>query len=228
MALEQREMQAELRGQPQAEAAGAARVAQAGCGCRVQHQLMWVAAGAACDKRLLEQRGTRAEAAGSASGGGSGCCQSCRGSSVRRMALEQREMQAELRGQPQAEAAGALAARVAQAGVGCRVQQQLRSVAAGAAYDKRLLEQRGTRAEAAGSASGGGSGCCSSRSLWAWRAAAALLPRERCERDGAGAARNAGRECETGLRLRLQEQVDLHRLVMCVVCSSSSDQLLQE
>ena len=64
MTLEQREMQAELRGQPQAEAAGAARVAQAGFGCRVQHQLMLVAAGAACDKRLLEQRETQAELRG--------------------------------------------------------------------------------------------------------------------------------------------------------------------
>ena len=142
------------------------------------------------------------------------------------MALEQREMQAELRGQPQAEAAGA--ARVAQAGYGCRVQHQLRLVAAGAACDKRLLEQRGTRAEAAGSASGGGCGCCSSRLLWALRAAAALLPREQCETDGAGAARNAGRECETSLRLRLPEQVDLHMLALGVACSISSNQLLQE
>ena len=38
--------------------------------------------------------------------------------------------------------------------------------------DKSLLEQRGTRAAAAGSASGGGSGCSLSRLLWPLRAAA--------------------------------------------------------
>jgi hypothetical protein len=209
-------------------AAGAARDAGTGCdSCfaagAARGRVFWSSAGRMVRSRVQPQE----VAAGAARvARRERCVQQrlcCRGCRARWMELKQREMQAELRGQPQAEAAG-----VAQAGSGCRVQQQHRSVAAGAACDKRPLEQRGTRAEAAGSASGGGSGCCSSRSLWALRAAAALLPREQCETDGAGAAQNAGRVCETSLRLRLQEQVDLHRLVLWVVCSSRSNQLLQE